>query len=179
MRVSIKKSDRGYRHGFDVSLIRVYLDGKLYVDAITADEELGEVTTYARDTRGHAVVSEDGKAVHTKIIKGSVRIVILGADGVDQRTPRVTVDFNINMELEVLVYSRMQVRQARRHTISVKQQSQMSLAQIESHCSNMAGAGAEYCCSNYADMFDPSEAARLGGQLYKQLLARTSQLTRH
>lgn len=179
MRISINKNDPGFRHGLDVTMVKVYLDGELYQGAITADEEKGEILTYVMDQHGKIVASEDGKSAQVKTIYGRVRIDLVAADGSDQRVPKVSVERNAEGEIEVLVYSRMRARQVRRHTINVESLQKLSDDKLATQCGIMAGAGAEYCCENHGDVFDPSEAARIGKELYKQLMAGELEIIRH
>lgn len=179
MRVSIDRRDRGFRHGLDVSTVRVYLDGVLRRDAVTADEELGEVVVYVRGTDGTVVTDEDGRSARVRTLRGRVRVDVLAVDGFDHRTERVDVVQAWPGAIEVLVYSRVSPRNVRRHTIDAATVSATGADRLVALCGALAGAGAEHVCATYGDAIDPSEAARLGSRLCAELLARRDEGTRH
>lgn len=74
--MSIRKTDPGYENWLRERPVRVYLNGA-QVNAVTADEEAGEVLVHVRDVCGKLVVQN--RELLTETLRGVVRIERIGA----------------------------------------------------------------------------------------------------
>ena len=73
-RISIDRNDPGFRaDAFDPVWI-VTLDGVELNDCVTADEDDGKVTVYARGPSGEYIKDDTGEAIATTVLKGKVVI---------------------------------------------------------------------------------------------------------
>ena len=72
MRVSIDENDIGYCANYQ--RINITLDGKMVKHAITADEELGEVTCYLLDEHGRIKFDKSTQLCETVVLRGKVEI---------------------------------------------------------------------------------------------------------
>lgn len=178
MRISTDKRDRGRRFDIDLRRVRVYLDGALFTRAVTADEEEGTIVAMVHDAAGSPVVNEARTGYVLEVLKGKVRIEVLGDDGQSIRMPKVLVE-RVPEGLQVMVYSRMHPNNIRRHKLPNDLIAGFSEEQLHQACGVAAGAGAEHCCEMHGDVFDPSSAAQAGVAACAELLAREERPTRH
>lgn len=81
MRLSTDKMDQSYKR--DTSWAKVYLDGKLQKDVITADEEQGFVLKYEQNEVGMYMIEGDDLV----IVKYLGNVVIVGRP--DKRSDRL------------------------------------------------------------------------------------------
>lgn len=73
MRVSCDSSDPGYANYLGYGKHEVLLNGIVVPEAITADEERGEIVRWARDEFGEWVV--DGSDLVRELVRGKVEVV--------------------------------------------------------------------------------------------------------
>ena len=74
MRISVSEDDPGFLPPHLTRDAKVFLDGRILEDCITADEERGEAVVYLRDDRQNIIVQQ-GRPV-TIFVKGKVEIVL-------------------------------------------------------------------------------------------------------
>ena len=70
MRISIYKHDPGFVS--DPSLYVVYINGKMNMNCVTADEEQGTAIVYSVDINGKQLIKD--KCLVTKVIQGDIKI---------------------------------------------------------------------------------------------------------
>lgn len=178
MRISTDKRDKGHRFDIDLRRVRVYLDGKLFTRAVTADEEEGLIVAMRHDAAGSPVVNDERTGYVLETLRGRVRIEVLGDDGASIRDPKVKVE-RVDGAVQVMVYSRIRSGNIRRMTLDADRLAGMSEEKLVSWCDAAAGAAGEHLCEQFGDVFDPSAVAAAGRQAAEQLLAREGQATRH
>jgi len=178
MRISADKRDKGHRFDINLRHVRVYLDGQLFTRAVTADEEEGLIVAMKHGPDGKPVVDEAAQGIVLEVLRGKVRIEIVGDDGGSIRTPKVKVE-RVPEGVQVMVYSRLRSGNIRRHKLPHSLLDGFSEEQFRQACGVAAGAGAEHLCQQFGDIFDPSLAARAGIEAADELLAREGSATRH
>ncbi len=178
MRISVDKRDPGHRFDINMKRVRVYLEGDLFTRAVTADEEEGLIVALKHGPDGQPVVSEDGKNLVLEVLRGHVKIEVLGDDGGSLRQPKVKVE-RVSEGLQVMVYSRIHPNNIRRHKLPNSLIGGMTEEQLRQACGVAAGAGSEHLCERHGDVFDPSLTAQAGIDACGELLAREGQPTRH
>ena len=178
MRISVDKRDRGHRFDINMNRVRVYLDDAPFTRAVTADEEDSLIVAVKHDADGKPVVNAENTGFVLEVLKGKVRIEVVGDDGQSIRAPKVKVE-RVAEGLQVMVYSRLHPNNIRRHKLPNELIAGFSEEQLRQACGVAAGAGAEHCCEMHGDVFDPSLAARAGIDACSELLAREGQPTRH
>lgn len=178
MRISVDKRDRGHRFDINMNRVRVTLDGAPFTRAVTADEEEGLIVAIKHGPDGKPVIDEAERSFVLEVLRGKVRIEIVGDDGGSIRTPKVKVE-RVPEGIQVMVYSRLKAGNIRRHKLPNDLVSSFSEEQLCQACGMAAGAGAEHLCEQFGDVFDPSAAAQAGIEACNQLLAREGQATRH
>jgi hypothetical protein len=73
MRISVLPKDKGYRP--DATRFKVTLDGKRQDDAVTADDDIGMIVRYQRNSVGWLVVDPHGSGkLMTEKVYGVVKI---------------------------------------------------------------------------------------------------------
>ena len=76
MRLSVKKSDPGYRP--DAHQYKPYLNGVLVKNCFTADEDRGYVLVYKTDENGNYLLNELRTEILTKKLFGKVELIKIG-----------------------------------------------------------------------------------------------------
>lgn len=72
MRLSFLRTDPGYS-GIHAKG-RIFLDGIERKDALIGDTDLGELTVYARNERGHLFTDKETLTMQTTVLRGVVTI---------------------------------------------------------------------------------------------------------
>lgn len=178
MRISVDKRDRGHRFDIDLTRVRVYLDGAPFTRAVTADEEEGLIIAHKHGPDGKPVIDEAEQSFVLEVLRGKVRIEIVGDDGGSIRKPKVKVE-RVADGIQVMTYSRLRPGNIRRHKLPNDLVAGFSEEQLSQACGLGAGAAAEHLCSQFGDVFDPSAAAQAGIDACATLLASEEQVTRH
>lgn len=178
MRISADKRDKGHRFDINLRHVRVYLDGQLFTRAVTADEEEGLIVAMKHGPDGKPVVDEAAQGIVLEVLRGKVRIEIVGDDGGSIRTPKVKVE-RVPEGVQVMVYSRLRPGNIRRHRLPDDLTAGLSEEQLRQACGFGAGAAAEHLCEQFGDVFDPSAAARAGIEAFDKLLACERSGPRH
>lgn len=180
MRISVDRRDKGYRwDATDANKFKVLLDGEPAKNVVTADEEEGIVKRFVMGEDGRPQVSADGKHLNIEVVQGKVEIVVAkGADGESLRDPKVKVERNKDGLVEVLVYSRMQPGVVRRITLDEQTIAQRGM-NIDKAVSIFAGQAAEELIARNAEMFDPSDVAKMATAEFERLKVLESSPTVH
>lgn len=84
MRVSCDTTDPGYSNFRGYGAHEVLLNGSIVFEAITADDERGEVIRWARDEYGEFIFDRANKVLVTELVRGKVEIVTACAAGTGQ-----------------------------------------------------------------------------------------------
>lgn len=66
MRISIREGDSGWNTWQDLSRSVVTLDGNIVKGVITADENLGYVVVYMKDSWGYPAIGDNGTLIEQK-----------------------------------------------------------------------------------------------------------------
>lgn len=88
MRVSCNKSDPGYVNFRGYGAHEVLLNGSVVSEAITADDDRGEVIRLARDEYGEFIFNDARDDLLTELVRGKVEIVTAKQTNVTNLKPR-------------------------------------------------------------------------------------------
>lgn len=178
MRVSVDKRDKGFRFDLDLTRVKVFLDDKPFIRAVTADEEESLIVAHKYSEDGKPVINDAGDAYVLETLRGKVRIEIVGDDGQSIRTPKVKVERS-GATFVVYVYSRIRAKNIRRMTLDKDLILGFDEEQLAQACGMAAGAAGEHLCEQFGDVFDPSATAQAGIDACRELLANEAKGLRH
>ena len=74
MRISVDRTDSGFRYDAASGKFTAYLNGKLVSKCVTADDDLGLVVRLRTDASGEVIFNEARDEVLRETLHGTVRI---------------------------------------------------------------------------------------------------------